>query len=112
MSQPQAPTAVLAGGHGPSGRLQSASVLVHLPLTIFWVSSVPQLVRVHAPQCVKLPLLLVDWDGGMVLVSHDFRLIGQVAKEIWEVKNGVHRWEGDIQSFKQHLKKTHDALRD
>jgi len=28
-----------------------------------------------------------SWDGGMVLVSHDFRLIGQVAKEIWECKN-------------------------
>ena len=72
----------------------------------------PQVVRVLAAHHVERPLLLADWDGGMVLVSHDFRLIGQVAKEIWEVKNGVHRWEGDIQSFKQHLRKTHDALRD
>ena len=24
------------------------------------------------------------WDGGVVLVSHDFRLIGQVAQDIWE----------------------------
>eukprot|EP00891_Asterochloris_glomerata_P004353 jgi/Astpho2/4353/fgenesh1_pg.00066_%23_4_t len=60
----------------------------------------------------SLAAAINNWDGGMVLVSHDFRLIGQVAKEIWEVKNGVHRWEGDIQSFKQHLRKTHDALRD
>jgi len=45
------------------------------------------------------------WDGGVVLVSHDFRLIGQVAKEIWIVDHGVAKWDGDIQSFKRHLKK-------
>ncbi|ORY85768.1 ribosome biogenesis ATPase [Protomyces lactucae-debilis] len=27
------------------------------------------------------------WEGGVVLVSHDFRLIGQVAEELWEVKD-------------------------
>ena len=33
------------------------------------------------------------WDGGVVLVSHDFRLIGQVANEIWECRDqNVHRW--------------------
>jgi ATP-binding cassette subfamily F protein 2 len=52
-----------------------------------------------------------EWDGGMVLVSHDFRLIDQIANEIWVVKNGVHKWPGDIQSFKNHLKSQHDALR-
>lgn len=30
-----------------------------------------------------------DLQGGMVLVSHDFRLIDQVAKEIWECNNKV-----------------------
>ena len=44
--------------------------------------------------------------GGLVLVSHDFRLINQVAKEIWIVdKKKVEKWEGDIQSYKQQLKK-------
>jgi ATP-binding cassette subfamily F protein 2 len=53
-----------------------------------------------------------EWDGGMVLVSHDFRLIGQVAKEIWEVRGGaVSKWPGDIQSYKRHLKKQHEALK-
>ena len=48
---------------------------------------------------------MTDWDGGLVLVSHDFRLISQVAKEIWEVANGaVKRWEGDIVSYEEHLK--------
>ncbi|KAK8946033.1 ABC transporter F family member 1 [Platanthera guangdongensis] len=48
---------------------------------------------------------LNDWDGGLVLVSHDFRLINQVAKEIWVCeKQAVTRWEGDIIDFKNHLK--------
>ncbi|KAG2444584.1 hypothetical protein HXX76_001329 [Chlamydomonas incerta] len=52
-----------------------------------------------------------EWDGGLVLVSHDFRLIGQVANEIWEVGHGaVTKWQGDIQSYKAHLKATHEAL--
>ncbi|KAL2938426.1 ABC transporter F family member 1 [Bienertia sinuspersici] len=49
---------------------------------------------------------LNEWDGGMVLVSHDFRLINQVAKEIWVCENQtVSRWEGDIIAFKEHLKR-------
>jgi ATP-binding cassette subfamily F protein 2 len=45
--------------------------------------------------------------GGLVLVSHDFRLIGQVAKEIWVCdKKSVTKWTGDIQSYKAFLKKS------
>lgn len=29
-----------------------------------------------------------DFEGGLVLVSHDFRLISQVAKEIWVCEHG------------------------
>ncbi|XP_006659713.1 ABC transporter F family member 1 isoform X1 [Oryza brachyantha] len=48
---------------------------------------------------------LNEWDGGLVLVSHDFRLINQVAQEIWVCeKQAVTRWEGDIMDFKEHLK--------
>ncbi|KAJ4979147.1 hypothetical protein NE237_009927 [Protea cynaroides] len=48
---------------------------------------------------------LNEWDGGLVLVSHDFRLINQVAKEIWVCENqAVTRWEGDIMDFKEHLR--------
>ncbi|XP_074366637.1 ABC transporter F family member 1-like [Apium graveolens] len=49
---------------------------------------------------------LKEWDGGLVLVSHDFRLINQVAKEIWVCENqAVTPWSGDIMGFKAHLKK-------
>lgn len=45
------------------------------------------------------------FEGGVVLVSHDFRLIDQVAKEIWICeKQTVTKWEGDIVSYKDHLK--------
>uniref|UniRef100_A0A0E0LY17 ABC transporter domain-containing protein n=1 Tax=Oryza punctata TaxID=4537 RepID=A0A0E0LY17_ORYPU len=48
---------------------------------------------------------LNEWDGGLVLVSHDFRLINQVAQEIWVCeKQAVTRWEGDIMDFKEHLR--------
>jgi len=44
------------------------------------------------------------FDGGMVLVSHDFRLISQVAKEIWLVENqNVKVWPDTIEKYKEHL---------
>jgi len=47
------------------------------------------------------------FEGGVVIVSHDFRLISQVAEELWEVKNKKIRnltKEGiDITSYKKTL---------
>jgi len=46
------------------------------------------------------------FEGGLVLVSHDFRLINQVAKEIWVCENRtVTPWKGDILSYKEHLRR-------
>jgi len=45
-----------------------------------------------------------DFEGGLVLVSHDFRLISQVAQEIWICEHQkVTKWEGDILSYKATL---------
>jgi len=45
------------------------------------------------------------FEGGMVLVSHDFRLINQVAKEIWVCeKQAVTPWKGSIMDFKKALR--------
>jgi len=45
------------------------------------------------------------YEGGVVLVSHDFRLIDQVAQTIWICEHQtVTKWEGDILSYKDHLK--------
>ncbi|KAF4703164.1 hypothetical protein FOZ63_005746 [Perkinsus olseni] len=46
-----------------------------------------------------------NYNGGLVLVSHDFRLISQVAKEIWVVDHGVKRWDGSIEDYKKSLTK-------
>jgi len=47
-----------------------------------------------------------EFNGGLVLVSHDFRLINQVAKEIWICeKRGIRKWHGGIQQYKEELRK-------
>ncbi|PAV85591.1 hypothetical protein WR25_24968 [Diploscapter pachys] len=44
--------------------------------------------------------------GGMLLVSHDFRLVSQVAEEVWVCDNQqIKKWDGDIFTFKEHLRK-------
>jgi len=46
-----------------------------------------------------------NFEGGLVLVSHDFRLINQVADEIWICeKETVTKWNKDIIAYKDHLK--------
>jgi len=58
-------------------------------------------------QCIDaLAVAINNFSGGLVLVSHDFRLISQVAKEIWVCDNKtIKPWAGDIKSYKAHLKK-------
>lgn len=46
-----------------------------------------------------------QFDGGMVLVSHDMRLISQVAKEIWMVSDRtIRKFVGEISDFKMYLR--------
>ena len=45
-----------------------------------------------------------EFSGGIVLVSHDFRLIRQVAHEIWEVKDKkVDKLDMTIEEYKKTL---------
>jgi ATP-binding cassette subfamily F protein 2 len=47
-----------------------------------------------------------EFEGGCVLVSHDFRLINQIADEIWICEHGgIEKWNGDIQTYKETLRK-------
>nr|CCA14822.1 ATPbinding cassette subfamily F member 2 putative [Albugo laibachii Nc14] len=47
-----------------------------------------------------------DFQGGMLLVSHDMRLISQVAKEIWLVENQQIRvYDGEISDFKMRVRR-------
>ncbi|KAJ9071348.1 ABC transporter ATP-binding protein arb1 [Entomophthora muscae] len=47
------------------------------------------------------------YEGGMVLVSHDFRLISQVARDIWLCQDKkITLWEeGGIKAYKESLRK-------
>lgn len=46
------------------------------------------------------------FDGGVMLVSHDFRLISQVANQIWMCDKGtIRRYDGDIYTYKQKVLK-------
>ena len=46
-----------------------------------------------------------EFQGGLVLVSHDMRLISQVAKEIWICDNRtIEKYKGDIMNFKMDMR--------
>ena len=48
-----------------------------------------------------------NFPGGMVLVSHDFRLLSKVAEEIWVCEDKkITKWKhpGGITSYKEHLR--------
>merc|ERR1719230_879991 len=47
------------------------------------------------------------YEGGVVLVSHDFRLLSKVAEQIWVVDGGITIWNGDITSYKKNLNKNY-----
>jgi len=59
-------------------------------------------------ECIdSLAEAIKAFDGGVVLVSHDFRLISQVTNEIWLCdKKQVKPWDGDIKSYKAYLQKS------
>merc|ERR1719217_1381852 len=54
----------------------------------------------------SLALAIKNFSGGLVLVSHDFRLLEQVADQIWVCdEKKITPWEGDIKSYKDKLRR-------
>jgi len=54
----------------------------------------------------SLALAIKKFSGGLVLVSHDFRLLEQVADQIWVCDDKtITPWKGDIKSYKEKLRK-------
>lgn len=52
---------------------------------------------------------LNTWTGGLLIVSHDERLITQVCSELWVVGDGaIVPWKGTFESYKQHLASSWD----
>lgn len=53
-----------------------------------------------------------NFEGGVVLVSHDFRLIDQVANEIWVCEDkGIKKFDGSIHDYKKLLAKKMGAFK-
>ncbi|CEH12375.1 atp-binding cassette transporter [Ceraceosorus bombacis] len=56
---------------------------------------------------------IVEFEGGVVVVSHDFRLLSKIANEIWEVKDGkiinLSSRDIDIGTYKKQLMKNSAA---
>lgn len=52
-----------------------------------------------------------QFNGAVVVISHDFRLLQQVVKEIWIVDRGIKTWNGDILTYKNLLKSKHGYVR-
>jgi len=65
-------------------------------------------------ECIdSLARAINSFSGGVVLVSHDFRLIDQVAKQIWVCDNKtIQIWKGDIRSYKKSLIQKMNAKKD
>ncbi|KAJ2100436.1 hypothetical protein GGI09_002281, partial [Coemansia sp. S100] len=60
-----------------------------------------------APEAIDgLADAINHYNGGVVLVSHDFRLISQVAKELWLCEDKqITRFTGSIEKYKENLRK-------
>jgi len=44
-----------------------------------------------------------SFNGGVLVISHDFKLLSKCADEIWEVDHGVKVFGGDIRDYKKNL---------
>ena len=51
-----------------------------------------------------------NFEGGLLLISHDFRLLDQVAKEVWVCDKGITKWQTGIREYKESLKRDMRAV--
>jgi ATP-binding cassette subfamily F protein 2 len=45
-----------------------------------------------------------SFNGGVMVISHDFRLLQQIAEEIWVIDHGLTVFDGSIRDYKKSLK--------
>ena len=46
-----------------------------------------------------------SFNGGVVVISHDFRLLDKIADEVWVIDRGLKVFDGNIRDYKSQLKK-------
>ena len=46
-----------------------------------------------------------SFEGGLLLISHDFRLLDQVAEEVWVCDKGITKWESGMREYKETLRR-------
>ena len=108
------------GRFGISGKLQTAQMKTmsdgQKSMIVFcWISQkMPHLLLFDEPtnhldmeSIDSLAEAINDFEGGLVVVSHDFRLLQQVAKEIWVCEDRkITKWQGSIFDYKKSLAKS------
>lgn len=108
----------IIGRYGITGKMQVAPIRQlsdgqRCRVVFAWLArQVPHLLLLDEPTnhldmetIDSLAEAINNFEGGLVLVSHDFRLISQVADAIWICeKETVTPWKGDILSYKEMLK--------
>ena len=57
------------------------------------------------PLCCYWALTCAPRHAGLLLISHDFRLLDQVAQEVWVCDKGITKWESGMREYKDSLKK-------
>ena len=107
------------GVYGISGKRQTLPMVTMSPgfraRVVFCLMSLrnPQLLLLDEPtnpldmdMIDSLAMAMQNFEGGVVLVSHDFRLLEQVADTIWVCdEKKITPWTGTIQTYKGHLRK-------
>merc|ERR1719263_2522237 len=107
------------GQYGISGKRQTLPMETMSPgfraRVVFCLMSLrnPQMLLLDEPTN-PLDMDMIDslaqamkaFSGGVILVSHDFRLLEQVADNIWVCdEKKITPWKGDIQGYKAKLRK-------
>ena len=107
------------GQYGISGKRQTLPMLTMSPgfraRVVFCLMSLrnPHMLLLDEPtnpldmdMIDSLAMAMQNFEGGVVLVSHDFRLLEQVADTIWVCdEKKITPWTGTIQTYKSHLRK-------
>merc|ERR1711939_651683 len=66
----------------------------------------PSLLLLDIPTIDSLADAINAFTGGVVVVSHDFRLLDKIAKDIMVCENQtIRKWPGSIGEYKNHLRK-------